>query len=196
MAPEQARGETLDIRADLYALGATLYHAVTGRTPFSGSSAAVMNSHLRHDLPPPESINPNLSAGCIAIIKTLMAKDRHHRYATPETAKQDVERVLNGEAPVANPPNTSPLPRPPRTPRTPDQGPPTTAKAPEEQRKPDRSSSRRGHRRRMRWSLIMFWAGIVWLIGIILMIWLIRELRSSPKPASEQPLKSPTDQAY
>ena len=57
MAPEQARGDALDIRADLYALGATLYHAVTGRTPYSGSSAAVMNSHLRKELPPVASLS-------------------------------------------------------------------------------------------------------------------------------------------
>ena len=192
MAPEQARGEDLDIRADLYALGATLYHAVTGRTPFSGSSAAVMNSHLRKELPPPESINPNLSPGCIAIIKTLMAKDRNHRYATPTIARDDVERVLRGEAPIANPPNLSPVPRPPRS------TPPSVHKSPEthkphevEPRASERSPSRRSHRsRRLSWSVILLFAGIVWLIGILLMIWLIRDVRSqqqTPPPSNQAP---------
>jgi serine/threonine protein kinase len=103
MAPEQARGEALDIRADLYALGATLYHAVTGRTPYSGSSAAVMQSHLRKELPPPRSVNPALSAGCCAIITKLMAKDRKARYSTPEAAAEDVARVLRNEPPHAIP---------------------------------------------------------------------------------------------
>jgi serine/threonine-protein kinase len=102
MAPEQARGQALDIRADLYALGATLYHSVTGRTPFAGSSASLlMNQHLTKSMPPPESINPALTPGCAAIIKKLLAKDRQLRYANPAEALEDVLRHLRGEPPLA-----------------------------------------------------------------------------------------------
>ncbi len=185
MAPEQARGEELDIRADLYSLGATLYHAVTGRTPYSGSSAAVMNSHLANELPPPESINPALSHGCVAIIKTLMAKDRNNRYATPAEALQDVERVLSGEAPLANPPNTAPVPRPPRQPREPQNNPP--ASNPSEQRPAvDRSALRRRVRRRMKWTMILLITGIVWLVGILLMIWFFQSINGSKSESETQ----------
>jgi serine/threonine-protein kinase len=182
MAPEQARGEELDIRADLYALGATLYHAVTGQTPFSGSSAAVMHSHLKRELPPPESLNPNLSPGCIAIIKKLMAKERKERYTTPAAALEDVIRLLRGEHPLAGVPAAvpvagtahgahpaaHPLPRPP--PRraghgaaTPPHGHPTSQRPP-------------------LWSIILLISGIVWLAGIALMIWFVQDLRRQPAP--------------
>jgi hypothetical protein len=102
MAPEQARGQAIDIRADLYALGATLYHSVTGRTPFAGSSASLlMNQHLTKSMPPPESINPALTPGCAAIIKKMLAKDRQLRYANPAEALEDVLRHLRGEAPLS-----------------------------------------------------------------------------------------------
>jgi serine/threonine protein kinase len=172
MAPEQARGEELDIRADLYALGATLYHAVTGQTPFSGSSAAVMHSHLKRELPPPESLNPNLTPGCIAIIKKLMAKDRKERYATPAAALEDVIRLLRGEHPLAGVPaavpvasGASPAPRP--MPR----------------RAAHATPSAEGHppsRRPPLWSLILLISGVVWLAGIGLMIWFVQDLRRQP----------------
>jgi hypothetical protein len=102
MAPEQARGQAIDIRADIYALGATLYHSVTGRTPFAGSSASLlMNQHLTKSMPPPESINPALTPGCAAIIKKMLAKDRQLRYASPAEALEDVLRHLRGEPPLA-----------------------------------------------------------------------------------------------
>ena len=84
MAPEQARGQAIDIRADIYALGATFYHSVTGRTPFAGSSASLlMNQHLTKSMPPPESINPALTPGCAAIIKKMLAKDRRAALRQP-----------------------------------------------------------------------------------------------------------------
>lgn len=180
MAPEQARGEELDIRADLYALGATLYHAVTGQTPFSGSSAAVMHSHLKRELPPPESINPNLTPGCIAIIKKLMAKERKDRYPTPAAALEDVIRQLRGEHPLAGVPAALPVssatpaaahatpavPRPqPRRAApatvTPSQGHPTGARPP-------------------LWTLVLLVSGVLWLAGIGLMIWFVQDLRRQP----------------
>jgi eukaryotic-like serine/threonine-protein kinase len=168
MAPEQARGEKLDIRADLYALGATLYHAVTGRTPYSGSSAAVMHSHSHHELPPPETVNPNLSAGCITIIKTLMAKDRAKRYATPLAARQDIERVLRGEAPLATSINTAPQLRSSRA----------IGAKPSAKPSADEAASVPRPRFALSWSLIFLLAGVVWLVSLLLLIWLIQDLKS------------------
>jgi len=106
MAPEQARGcENLDIRADLYSLGATLYHAVAGTTPYQGTSTQLLMSRVRHEpVPSPRHFNPDLSVGATAVIATLMARDPDRRYPTPHAAREDVQRVLAGQTPLAQPP--------------------------------------------------------------------------------------------
>jgi len=102
IAPEQARGEKdLDIRVDIYALGGTLYHLVTGRTPFVGSSAfEIVNQHLTATLTPPDELNSGLSDGCVAVIEKMLAKDREDRYHAPSDVVADLERVLRGEEPT------------------------------------------------------------------------------------------------
>jgi eukaryotic-like serine/threonine-protein kinase len=184
MAPEQARGEELDIRADLYALGATLYHAVTGQTPFSGSSAAVMHSHLKRELPPPESINPNLTPGCIAIIKKLMAKDRKERYATPAAALEDVIRLLRGEHPLANVPAAIPVVSP-RAAIAGAEAVGSTSNQPRHgaRRPPPASGESRPHRQGPPlWSIILLVSGVLWLSGIVLMIWFVQDVRRDQLP--------------
>ncbi|HEX3132082.1 MAG TPA: serine/threonine-protein kinase, partial [Planctomycetota bacterium] len=183
MAPEQARGETLDIRADLYALGATLYHAVTGQTPFSGSSAAVMHSHLKRELPPPESINPNLTPGCVAIIKKLMAKERKERYPTPAAALEDIVRLLRGEVPLAGVPAATPVAIPASTPAG-------VAPRPSPAR---RNGDPRSHSTRPPlWSIILLVSGLVWLAGIGLLIWFVQDMRRHPSPSAPvQPQQQP-----
>ncbi len=101
VSPEQARGDrTVDIRSDLYSLGATLYHLVTGQTPFSGSSAViVMTKHLTEQLPWPQDINPTLSAATAQVIAKMMAKDPADRYQTPRELAEDLERAIDGKAP-------------------------------------------------------------------------------------------------
>lgn len=105
MAPEQARGQAdIDIRADLYSLGATLYHAVAGTTPYQGSSTQLLTTRTDfHPVPSPRQFNKALSAGCTAIIGKLMARNRDRRYATPLEARADIQRLLDGEIPLALP---------------------------------------------------------------------------------------------
>ena len=215
MAPEQARGEDLDIRADLYALGATLYHALTGQTPFSGSSAAVMHSHLKRELPPPESINPNLSPGCIAIIKKLMAKDRSHRYATPAAALEEVIRLLRGEQPLAAPSFHAPSSHAPAgmpaavlaptramvASTAPANGGPPANAGPHPAPRPlprraahATNTPAEGHARHQRpplWTIILLAAGLVWLAGIGLMIWFVQDLRRHPLQSQPAPQSTP-----
>jgi serine/threonine-protein kinase len=101
IAPEQSRGDKgIDGRADLYALGATLYHLVTGVTPFSGASpAAVIMQHLNDELPDPRERVAELPSGLVAIIRRLMAKRPADRYADAESLIADLDLVAAGQQP-------------------------------------------------------------------------------------------------
>jgi Protein kinase domain/Galactose oxidase, central domain len=101
VSPEQARGDKdVDIRSDIYSLGATLYQFATGETPFQGSSAAVvMTKHLTEELPWPADVNPMVSENVCRLIARMMAKDREDRYQTPAELLTDLELVIDGKAP-------------------------------------------------------------------------------------------------
>ena len=101
ISPEQIRGEVdIDFRADIYGLGATLYHAVTGRVPFEGPTpAAVMHKHLKEALTPPDHVNPELSTGLGEVVEVMMAKRREDRYASTNDLIEDLEAVARGESP-------------------------------------------------------------------------------------------------
>src|SRR5437764_12669035 len=101
ISPEQIRGDVdIDFRSDIYSLGATLYHMVTGRPPFDGETpSAVMHKHLKQPLIPADHVNTNLSAGIGEIIDAAMAKDREERYSSTEDMLEDLEAVRRGEPP-------------------------------------------------------------------------------------------------
>ena len=98
ISPEQIRGEVnIDKRADLYSLGATFYHMVTGRVPFEGPTpSAVMHKHLKQPLTPPDHINTRLTAGCAAMIEMMMAKDRDKRYPSATEVLEDLDLLTRG----------------------------------------------------------------------------------------------------
>jgi len=102
IAPEQIRGEIdIDGRADIYGLGATFYHMVTGRVPFMADDpAAVMRKHLREKLIPPDHINTSLSAGTSEVIEVMMAKRKEERYNDAEELLADLEAVRDGKPPL------------------------------------------------------------------------------------------------
>ncbi|MFA5293651.1 MAG: serine/threonine-protein kinase [Phycisphaerae bacterium] len=102
ISPEQIRGEIdIDGRCDIYSLGATFYHMVTGRVPFEASTPSeVMRKHLKEPLIPPDHINTTLSAGVSEVIEMMMAKKKQDRYASAEELLIDLEAVRMGEPPL------------------------------------------------------------------------------------------------
>ena len=102
ISPEQIRGELdIDFRADIYSLGATFYHVVTGRVPFEAETpVAVMRKHLKESLVPPDHINTSLSAGVGEVIEVMMAKNRDHRYSSTSDLLLDLEAIAQGRPPV------------------------------------------------------------------------------------------------
>jgi serine/threonine-protein kinase len=101
ISPEQIRGqEDIDVRADIYSLGATLYHMVAGRPPFPGPGVEpVLLAHLKEELIPPDHLNMKLSSGLGEVVEFMMAKNRDERYRNPDGLILDLECLLSGEPP-------------------------------------------------------------------------------------------------
>ena len=102
ISPEQIRGEMdIDARSDIYSLGATFYHMVTGRVPFDASNPSeVMRKHLKEQLIPPDHINKSLSSGTSEVIEVMMAKRKQDRYDSAEELLMDLNAVSRGEPPL------------------------------------------------------------------------------------------------
>ncbi len=98
MPPEQAAGGRLDIRADIYALGATLYELVSGQPPYSGPTLEVVRRKLSDapgDRPTPlATLCPQLEPGVAALIETALARDPEHRYPTPRALRRALDALL------------------------------------------------------------------------------------------------------
>jgi serine/threonine protein kinase len=94
MSPEQARGEVLDSRSDLFSLGSVLYQAVTGALPFPGSTSAVIFGNILHSAPvSPVQLNGNVPAELERILNKLLEKDRDLRYQVAAEVRADLKRL-------------------------------------------------------------------------------------------------------
>ncbi len=116
MSPEQAKGDPLDARTDLFSLGSVLYEMATGQPAFGGrSTAEVFAALLMRDPPAVSSVNPAMPAALDPIIAKLLAKDRLHRYASAENLLADLEAIQGASSSstrVASAPSSPSIPIP------------------------------------------------------------------------------------
>src|SRR3954462_13353587 len=104
LSPEQARGEHVDARSDVYSTGCLLYELLTGGPPFSGDSAvAVAYQHVREDPVPPSRIESDVPGSIDAIVLKAMAKNPANRYQSAADMRADIERALAGRPVEATP---------------------------------------------------------------------------------------------
>ena len=104
MSPEQAKGEPLDARTDLFSLGTVIFEMATGKTPFAGGSTAeVFAALLRENPPPVSTVNPAMPKKLDPIVAKLLAKDRTERYATAEQLQEALDGLdpQSGQATAA-----------------------------------------------------------------------------------------------
>jgi eukaryotic-like serine/threonine-protein kinase len=102
LSPEQARGESVDARSDVYATGCVLYELLTSEPPFTGDSpVAVAYQHVREDPKPPSSVNPRISPILDAVVLRAMSKNPANRYQSAAEMRVDLVRVLSGQRPSA-----------------------------------------------------------------------------------------------
>jgi tRNA A-37 threonylcarbamoyl transferase component Bud32/Tol biopolymer transport system component len=122
ISPEQARGEDVDSRADVYGLGAILYEMLTGEPPYHGNTVIGMAlQHVNDPVPNVLKIRPDLPGELDVIIKTAMAKNRENRYATALDLARELNKIaFEGEPTIPKfaalaDRQTAPVPAPKRT---------------------------------------------------------------------------------
>jgi beta-lactam-binding protein with PASTA domain/predicted Ser/Thr protein kinase len=104
LSPEQARGEHVDARSDLYSTGCLLFELLTGHPPFSGDSpVAVAYQHVRENPQPPSRDYPDIPPAADAIVLKALTKNPANRYQNAGEMREDIERALSGRPVLATP---------------------------------------------------------------------------------------------
>ena len=106
MSPEQSRGEALDVRADVYSLGATMYELLTGRPPFVGRNLVELIRKIGSEEPSPlRKVDRAIDGDLETIVMTCLQKDRRRRYPSARALAADLDRWLKREPILARPPS-------------------------------------------------------------------------------------------
>ncbi len=104
LSPEQAQGNPVDQRSDVYSLGCVLYEMLGGRPPFSGDTPlSVAYKHVRENPQPPSTMNPDVPAALDAVVMKALAKNPDNRYGSAAELREDLERYLAGQRVHATP---------------------------------------------------------------------------------------------
>jgi serine/threonine protein kinase len=102
LSPEQARGEAVDARSDVYAAGCVLFELLTGDPPFTGDTpVAVAYQHVREDPRHPSELNPSVPAALDAVVLKALSKNPLNRYQSAAEMRSDLVRVRSGQSPMA-----------------------------------------------------------------------------------------------
>jgi serine/threonine-protein kinase len=98
-SPEQAKGETVDFRTDLYSTGVLLYEMLTGKPPFTGETAvSVAYQHVSETAPAPSSINPSISAAIDSVVMKALAKERNQRFQSASEFRTALTAAVGGKS--------------------------------------------------------------------------------------------------
>jgi serine/threonine-protein kinase len=176
LSPEQARGETVDSRSDVYSTGCLLYELLTGRPPFVGDSpVAVAYQHVREQPVPPSKIEEDLDPEIDAIVMKALAKRVEDRYQSAAAMRADIDRFIAGKPIEAPTVVAAPLEEPTSVLAATGAGP--AAAAAEEEQEPQRRQSRK--------AVVLL--GLLLLILIILAIIFLPRLIQSAPPQQNVP---------
>ncbi len=165
MSPEQARGEDLDARTDLFSFGVVLYEMATGHPAFSGTTSALIFDAILHKAPtPPVRLNPDVPPKLEEIINKALEKDRELRYQTALDMRADLQRLK----------------------RDTDSGRVGAGLVPAPEGRP------RGAPLRKRWAAVAL-AGAVVIAGVVLAYWLTRSAAPPPELKERRLTGNPSD---
>jgi eukaryotic-like serine/threonine-protein kinase len=163
LSPEQARGERVDSRSDIYSTGCVLYELLTGRPPFTGDSpVAIAYQHVRENPVPPSLVEPDVPPWADAIVLRAMAKSPADRYQTAGEMRTDLQRAASGMPVAAAPPTRMDYPRTQRMGPSAMMAGSTSQIPPVDDYEYAEGGYGRGERRSRRW--------IPWVLGLVLVI--------------------------
>lgn len=189
-SPEQAKGESVDARTDLYSTGVVLFEMLAGRPPFRGETpVAVAYQHVSEAPVKPSSINPKVSPALDAVVLHALAKDRFSRYQSAVEFRNDVEIAGSGQIPTHRPADDAAAGL---------FGTPTAAVSSSELALKQLSEDQTMVRTQRRPPVIWIWAGIVSVIVIVIavMFWVFTLTPSTEIPDNSRKVPSLAGQSY